>query len=85
MEWYLSVLKQYAEFGGRARRKEYWMFTLINCLIIMGLTIVATVIRLVLDVPLASVRTPRMLMPLPMFSVVVGAFRVKALFLASCS
>ena len=44
MEWYLSVLKQYAEFSGRARRKEYWMFTLINCLIIMALMIVTTVI-----------------------------------------
>jgi uncharacterized membrane protein YhaH (DUF805 family) len=30
MEWYLKVLKQYADFKGRARRKEYWMFTLLN-------------------------------------------------------
>jgi len=30
MEWYLKVLKQYADFSGRARRKEYWMFTLFN-------------------------------------------------------
>jgi len=28
MNWYLKVLKQYADFSGRARRKEYWMFTL---------------------------------------------------------
>jgi hypothetical protein len=27
MEWYIKVLKQYADFEGRARRKEYWMFT----------------------------------------------------------
>ncbi|WP_298879855.1 DUF805 domain-containing protein [uncultured Polaribacter sp.] len=33
MNWYLKVLKQYADFSGRARRKEYWMFTLINILI----------------------------------------------------
>jgi len=26
MNWYLKVLKQYADFNGRARRKEYWMF-----------------------------------------------------------
>jgi uncharacterized membrane protein YhaH (DUF805 family) len=37
MEWYIKVLKNYAEFEGRARRKEYWMFTLINFLIVMGL------------------------------------------------
>jgi uncharacterized membrane protein YhaH (DUF805 family) len=37
MDWYLSVLKKYAVFDGRARRKEYWMFFLIN-LIFMGCT-----------------------------------------------
>ncbi|EHY7591871.1 DUF805 domain-containing protein, partial [Escherichia coli] len=26
MQWYLSVLKNYVGFSGRARRKEYWMF-----------------------------------------------------------
>ncbi|MFT5479942.1 MAG: uncharacterized membrane protein YhaH (DUF805 family) [bacterium] len=30
MKWYLMVLKNYAGFDGRARRKEYWMFVLIN-------------------------------------------------------
>lgn len=33
MKWYIKVLKQYADFSGRARRKEYWMFFLINFLI----------------------------------------------------
>ena len=28
MEWFLKVLRQYADFKGRARRKEYWMFSL---------------------------------------------------------
>lgn len=30
MNWYLTVLKKYAVFSGRARRKEYWMFFLFN-------------------------------------------------------
>ncbi len=30
MNWYLKVLKEYANFNGRARRKEYWMFVLFN-------------------------------------------------------
>jgi uncharacterized membrane protein YhaH (DUF805 family) len=30
MNWYLKVLKQYADFNGRARRQEYWMFVLFN-------------------------------------------------------
>ena len=40
MNWYLKVLKQYADFGGRARRKEYWMFVLFNvifAIVAMGL------------------------------------------------
>ncbi|HTI70617.1 MAG TPA: DUF805 domain-containing protein [Candidatus Limnocylindria bacterium] len=30
MQWYLAVLKKYALFEGRARRKEYWMFTVLH-------------------------------------------------------
>ena len=34
MEWYLKVMRDnYANFNGRARRKEYWMFTLFFFLI----------------------------------------------------
>lgn len=33
MNWYLTVLKNYANFKGRARRKEYWWFTLFSFLI----------------------------------------------------
>ena len=32
MSWYLAVLKKYAVFSGRARRREYWMFILFNAL-----------------------------------------------------
>lgn len=28
MEWMLMPLRRYAEFSGRSRRKEYWMFAL---------------------------------------------------------
>lgn len=30
MKWYLKVLRNYANFNGRARRKEYWTFLLFN-------------------------------------------------------
>lgn len=40
MNWYLEVLKKYAVFGGRARRKEYWYFFLFNALIGIVLAIV---------------------------------------------
>jgi len=35
MNWYLQVLKKYADFNGRARRKEYWMYTLFNLIFII--------------------------------------------------
>jgi len=30
MNWYITALKKYTVFSGRARRKEYWMFVLFN-------------------------------------------------------
>ncbi|MGB1988439.1 MAG: DUF805 domain-containing protein [Flavobacteriales bacterium] len=33
MNWYLKVLNQYSDFNSRARRKEYWMFALVNFII----------------------------------------------------
>jgi uncharacterized membrane protein YhaH (DUF805 family) len=37
MRWYLAVLKNYAVFSGRARRKEYWLFGLFNVMITLVL------------------------------------------------
>ncbi|MFI9117136.1 DUF805 domain-containing protein [Streptomyces venezuelae] len=50
MNWYLEVLKKYVVFNGRARRKEFWMFELINVII----SIVLTVVDLSLDMQLLS-------------------------------
>ena len=43
MNWYLKCWKQYADFSGRARRKEYWIFSLINYIIIFFLYILQIV------------------------------------------
>ena len=32
MNWYIGCWKKYVEFSGRARRKEFWMFSLFNFL-----------------------------------------------------
>jgi uncharacterized membrane protein YhaH (DUF805 family) len=40
MNWYFEVLKKYAVFSGRARRKEYWMFFLFNMIISFLLTFI---------------------------------------------
>ena len=44
MEWMTLPLKRYAEFGGRSRRKEYWMFALL--LLILGVIAAAIDIML---------------------------------------
>ena len=46
MNWYLKVLKQYADFNGRARRKEYWMFALFNVIFIASAMILDNVLGL---------------------------------------
>ena len=46
MDWYLKVLRNYVGFGGRARRKEYWMFVLVNFVLIMVLGIVDKILGL---------------------------------------
>ena len=40
MFWYLEALKKYAVFGGRARRREYWFFFLVNGIISILLSVI---------------------------------------------
>ncbi|KMM63189.1 membrane protein [Bacillus glycinifermentans] len=44
MKWYWKGLKNYANFEGRARRKEYWMFHLFNGIISFLLLILSLII-----------------------------------------
>ena len=46
MDWYLEVFRKYAQFSGRSRRKEYWMFTLFNILASVSLGIVDGILGL---------------------------------------
>lgn len=43
VSWYLKVLGQYADFHGRARRREFWMFVLVTVIVavVLGLVDVA--------------------------------------------
>jgi uncharacterized membrane protein YhaH (DUF805 family) len=69
MKWYLQVLKKYAVFSGRARRKEYWMFLLISIIIsivlaiidgVVGTAILGLVYSLAVLVPSIAVAVRRM-------------------------
>jgi uncharacterized membrane protein YhaH (DUF805 family) len=46
MEWMLMPLKRYADFSGRSRRKEYWMFILFMVLVYLALGVLLTVLGL---------------------------------------
>lgn len=49
MNWYLKVLKQYADFNGRARRKEYWMFVLFNMIFAVAAMILDNVLGIAME------------------------------------
>ena len=40
MTWYFQALRKYAVFGGRARRREYWMFELWHTLILAAFFVI---------------------------------------------
>ena len=49
MSWYLAVLKNYGGFDGRARRKEYWMFTLFHIFFLIIAMILDNVLGIAIE------------------------------------
>jgi uncharacterized membrane protein YhaH (DUF805 family) len=49
MKWFIKVLSQYADFSGRARRKEYWMFVLFYMIFGFVAIIIDSVIMVLLE------------------------------------
>lgn len=69
MNYYFKVLRNYATFSGRARRKEYWMFVLFHIIV----TLLFSSICERMGVPeLASLYTFAVLLP----SIAVGVRRM---------
>jgi uncharacterized membrane protein YhaH (DUF805 family) len=54
MEWMLLPFRRYAEFRGRSRRREYWMFALLNAIIACVLMVVV----LAAGLPLGAMSDP---------------------------
>ncbi|MDM1768034.1 DUF805 domain-containing protein [Acinetobacter sichuanensis] len=44
LDWFIKCLKNYANFSGRARRKEYWFFVLIQFILLIIAGILDSVI-----------------------------------------
>ena len=55
MYWYLQVIRyNYANFSGRARRKEYWMFILVQLIIFILVMLYASLVDDLFDTPVVS-------------------------------
>ncbi len=52
MNEFMTVLKKYAVFTGRARRREYWMYILFYAIIVVALTVIGGLIHFPLIVSL---------------------------------
>jgi len=50
MNWYLKVLQNPTDFSGRARRKEYWMYTLFNTIFAIIAAVADNVLGLTFEV-----------------------------------
>ena len=54
MSWYIKCLKNYVNFSGRARRKEYWMFVLFNVIFAFVANLLDILLHTRINVGLAS-------------------------------
>ena len=54
MSWYIQVIKNYTNFSGRARRKEYWIYSVISAVIIFILSMIDAVMGVALFTTLYS-------------------------------
>ena len=54
MSWYFDVLQKYFVFKGRSRRKEYWMFCLVNFIVAFLLGFIFGLLGKVLDMPILA-------------------------------
>lgn len=54
MNWYIQAIKNYFDFSGRARRKEYWMFSIISAVITLLLSIIDSLLGIQLLTSLYS-------------------------------
>ena len=48
-QWFIHSLKHFADFSGRARRQEYWMFTLFNFIFYIAWAIFVSICAIIMD------------------------------------
>ena len=69
MEYFIDAFRKYADFSGRASRKQYWMFILIFMIIylvlavvdaLLGMFVLAAIFNLALLIPSLSIAARRL-------------------------
>lgn len=71
MEWMIMPLKRYAEFSGRSRRKEYWMFVLLQMLILIPVAFLAILMGGPVEDPVNPFGSTAMLIVLGVYFLVI--------------
>ena len=72
MEWFTKVVGEYANFEGRARRTEYWMFALFYLLFYVAAVVVDMIIMLATGIPFPALTVVYLLgMIIPALAVTV--------------
>ena len=69
MNWYIQAIKRYADFNGRARRTEYWIFVLFNTIFgavaglvdgVLGIALISSLYSLFVLIPNLSISFRRL-------------------------
>lgn len=72
MEWMMLPLKRYADFEGRSRRMEYWMFQLGVIILYVGVMIIASILGAI--VGQASEELAGLLIVIPILFIAIALF-----------
>jgi uncharacterized membrane protein YhaH (DUF805 family) len=74
MKWFFLALRKYADFSGRAQRKEYWMFLLFYYIFMIAISFVSSIVSLITgvkDLILMSLNAYILLMILPLIAITI--------------
>jgi len=72
--WKKAVFNNYANFNGRARRKEYWSFQLVNFIFLISIFFVLLFFQII--GLRAFVLIPGIFLPVFVFGIIIPAFAV---------
>jgi uncharacterized membrane protein YhaH (DUF805 family) len=77
VDWMILPFMRYADFSGRSRRKEYWLFVLFNILVVISLLIVSGFLGMLSDDKDVGVGSVVLLLVVYSLATIVPSFAVQ--------